>query len=76
VAAADEDVHWARNLLADPRCLVERDGQLHPCRAAPLDAGARQAAVAALIVRYGTPAERLGAGPAFRLTPDPRPDTP
>jgi hypothetical protein len=25
-------------------------------------------AVAALILRYGTPAERLGRGPAFRLT--------
>jgi hypothetical protein len=28
-------------------------------------------AIVALILRYGTPAERLGAGPAFRLV---RPD--
>jgi len=28
-------------------------------------------AVRELILRYGTPAERLGAGPAFRLRPAP-----
>jgi deazaflavin-dependent oxidoreductase (nitroreductase family) len=68
VAAADDDVHWARNLAADPRCVVERDGERHACIAMPLGDGERQAAVAALIMRYGTPAERLGGGPAFRLT--------
>jgi deazaflavin-dependent oxidoreductase (nitroreductase family) len=74
VAAADEHVHWALNLLADPRCVVERDGERRSCRAVPLGEPERRAAVAALIMRYGAPAERLGAGPAFRLIPDPAPD--
>jgi deazaflavin-dependent oxidoreductase (nitroreductase family) len=76
VAAADEDVHWARNLTADPYCVVERDGERRTCRATSLDEHERQAVVASLIMRYGTPAERLGAGPAFRLTSAGHPDTP
>jgi hypothetical protein len=35
--------------------------------AEPLDGAARNAAIASLILKYGTPAERLGRGPAFRL---------
>jgi hypothetical protein len=35
--------------------------------AEPLDGPERARAVRELILRYGTPAERLGAGPAFRL---------
>jgi deazaflavin-dependent oxidoreductase (nitroreductase family) len=69
VAAADEQVHWALNLMAEPRCVVERHGARVEHRATVLDDAAHHAAVAALIVKYGTPAERLGAGPAFRLTP-------
>ena len=37
-------------------------------RTAPLDDAAKAAAaVTAMILKYGTPAERLGRGPAFRL---------
>lgn len=69
VAAGDDQVHWALNLMAEPRCIVERDGARVEHRATVLDDAAHHATVAALIVKYGTPAERLGAGPAFRLTP-------
>jgi hypothetical protein len=30
----------------------------------------RARAIRELILRYGTPSERLGSGPAFRLVPD------
>lgn len=70
VAASDTETHWALNLLAEPRCLVEREGDRLEHRAIPLDERDHHAAVAALIMKYGTPAERLGSGPAFRLVPD------
>jgi hypothetical protein len=38
-----------------------------------LDGPERNAAIAALILRYGTPAEGLGRGPTFRLRPAGRP---
>jgi deazaflavin-dependent oxidoreductase (nitroreductase family) len=69
VAAADDATQWARNLAAEPRCQVERDGRRAAYLAAPLTGRARSAAIAALILKYGTPSERLGAGPAFRLVP-------
>ena len=72
VAAGSDSTHWARNLAAEPRCHVELAGDRRACRAVPLDDDERHAVVAALILKYGTPAERLGAGPAFRfvrLTP-------
>ena len=74
VAANDENSHWARNLLADPACLVTREGRAAAYRADHLQGDARNAAIVALILRYGTPAERLGAGPVFRLVPVPGPD--
>ena len=67
VAAGDPDAAWARNLEADPLCLVtvgERSGTF---RAEPLDDVERNDAIARLILRYGTPAEGLGRGPVFRL---------
>ena len=70
--ATDEATAWARNLAADPRCIVSIEGAAAPYRAEPLADEARRDAIVALILRYGTPAERLGMGPAFRLRPDPR----
>ena len=70
VAASRPETQWARNLLASPGCIVEREGRRHAHRAEPLDEASRRSAVASLILKYGTPAERLGAGPAFRLVPD------
>lgn len=69
VAASDEHVDWAQNLMAQPRCEVERAGVRSPYRAMPLASAERAGAVSALILKYGTPAERLGGGPAFRLAP-------
>ena len=69
VAASDERTNWARNLAADPMVLVTRDGGSAAYRATALTGAERNAAIASLILTYGTPAERLGAGPAFRLVP-------
>jgi deazaflavin-dependent oxidoreductase (nitroreductase family) len=69
VAANGPETHWALNLFAHPGCVVEREGVGTPHVAEPLEDSARQSAVTALILKYGTPAERLGWGPAFRLVP-------
>ena len=69
VAAGEADADWALNLEAEPRCIVtigERSGRF---RAEPLVGADRNAAIAGLILRYGTPAEGLGRGPVFRLRP-------
>ncbi|HEY7590154.1 MAG TPA: nitroreductase family deazaflavin-dependent oxidoreductase [Candidatus Limnocylindrales bacterium] len=67
VSASDPDANWALNLLAEPRCTVEVGERRYPARADPIDGADRARAVRELILRYGTPAETLGAGPAFRL---------
>ena len=69
VAAGDPGAHWAANLRAEPRC-VARIGTLEGRYVAEeLDGAAKARAITELILTYGTPAERLGAGPAFRLRP-------
>jgi deazaflavin-dependent oxidoreductase (nitroreductase family) len=70
VSAGGHDTQWARNLLAEPRCEATRDGKTHRYRAEPLRREEHEGAVRELILRYGTPAERLGDGPSFRLVPD------
>ncbi len=67
IAASSDTTHWALNLLAQPRCSVDLAGVRSERQAVPLRADELHAAVVALILKYGTPAERLGAGPAFRL---------
>jgi deazaflavin-dependent oxidoreductase (nitroreductase family) len=70
VAAGSAEAAWARNLEQEPACRFQIGDE--PSRyavAEPLDQGAAGQAVAALILRYGTPAERLGLGPVFRLRP-------
>lgn len=67
VAASAETTQWALNLLADPACHVERQDTVEACTAIPLYGDARHRAVQSLILKYGTPSEVLGAGPAFRL---------
>jgi deazaflavin-dependent oxidoreductase (nitroreductase family) len=69
VAASDERTNWARNLAVDPVVRVTREGRSHSYRATALEGAERNSAIAALILTYGTPAERLGAGPTFRLVP-------
>jgi deazaflavin-dependent oxidoreductase (nitroreductase family) len=69
VAATDPSAAWARNLDADPRCEVEVGERRFAAIAEPLDRAGHARAVTGLILRYGTPAERLGRGPSFRLRP-------
>ena len=69
VAAGEPDADWALNLLATPEVSVSIGDRIALYVAAELAGPERNAAVAALILRYGTPAERLGRGPAFRLRP-------
>jgi deazaflavin-dependent oxidoreductase (nitroreductase family) len=69
VAAGTGDAAWARNLDADPSCRVSTGEALRPAIAEPVSGAEANRAVRELILRYGTPAERLGAGPVFRLRP-------
>ena len=57
------------NLLADPACTVTIGERSFRGVAEPLAGGELATAIRELILRYGTPAERLGHGPAFRLRP-------
>jgi deazaflavin-dependent oxidoreductase (nitroreductase family) len=67
VAAGSEQADWALNLLAQPDAVAELAGSRWPVTAEELAGPDRHRAVRELILRYGTPAETLGAGPAFRL---------
>jgi deazaflavin-dependent oxidoreductase (nitroreductase family) len=67
VAAGSPDADWARNLLADAACVVTIGDDTWPALAQELDGTEHAHAVRDLILRYGTPAETLGAGPAFEL---------
>jgi deazaflavin-dependent oxidoreductase (nitroreductase family) len=70
VAAGSPEADWARNLDADPACRVIVGERSWPhAIAARLEGDAAQRAVRELILRYGTPAERLGRGPVYRLRP-------
>jgi len=71
VAAGSPSAHWALNLAAHPFLTADWAGRGGRYRAEPLAGKAFAAAISALILRYGTPAERLGRGPAFRLHPEP-----
>jgi deazaflavin-dependent oxidoreductase (nitroreductase family) len=75
VAAGSPEAAWARNLDADPDCRVRlAEGGWTQARAEPLAGADAARAVRELILRYGTPAERLGRGPAYRLRPVIGPD--
>jgi deazaflavin-dependent oxidoreductase (nitroreductase family) len=70
VAAGEPDADWALNVLAEPHCRVTIGGASLDVHAYELAEPAERArAVRELILKYGTPAERLGRGPAFRLQP-------
>jgi len=74
VAAGEPDADWALNLLEFGTALVTIGERTAAYAAEELDGAERDAAVTRLILRYGTPAERLGRGPAFRLRPVGSPD--
>lgn len=67
IAARDENTHWALNLLAEPACRVVREEISEARTAVLLEHDDHDQAVRSLILKYGTPSEVLGAGPAFRL---------
>jgi deazaflavin-dependent nitroreductase family protein len=69
VAAGASDSGWALNLLDEPACRVKIGDRTFDAVAEPLDSADHARAIVALILRYGTPAEGLGAGPTFRLRP-------
>jgi deazaflavin-dependent oxidoreductase (nitroreductase family) len=67
LAAGDERADWVLNLRSSPECQAIIGDRAAPYVAHELDEDDRAAAVVRLILKYGTPAERLGRGPAFRL---------
>lgn len=69
VAAAAKTTAWAANLRAHPACLVVLDSTRRAYEASEVTGTEHAVVVRELILKYGTPAERLGAGPAFRLRP-------
>ena len=69
LVAANERAAWALNLVADPNVQVEVGERRFAAVAEPLSPGDHAIAVRGLILRYGTPAARLGRGPSFRLRP-------
>ena len=67
VAANGPDQAWGQNLAADPRVTVTVGDERYEALAEPLERADHVRAVRELILRYGTPSERLGSGPSFRL---------
>jgi deazaflavin-dependent oxidoreductase (nitroreductase family) len=70
VAAGSPHADWALNLFADPRCRTTIGAVSSDAVARPLAGAEQAAAVRELILKYGTPAEGLGSGPAFELRLD------
>jgi deazaflavin-dependent oxidoreductase (nitroreductase family) len=69
VAAGSAETAWAQNLLVEPSCRVTLADRSFDARAEPLGPAEHARAIRGLIIRYGTPAEGLGHGPSFRLSP-------
>jgi deazaflavin-dependent oxidoreductase (nitroreductase family) len=69
VAAGSADADWAANLLVNPACRGMIGDVQRTFVAEEIVGPDRSRAIAELILKYGTPAERLGDGPAFRLRP-------
>lgn len=69
VAAGEPDADWARNLEEDPHARVTIGERAFDAIAERLEGRAAADTVVALILKYGTTAERLGRGPVFRLLP-------
>jgi len=69
VAAGHPDTAWALNLLAEPACHGTIGDRRRAYLAEELEGPDRSRAISSLILKYGTPAEGLGSGPAFRLRP-------
>jgi deazaflavin-dependent oxidoreductase (nitroreductase family) len=70
IAAGSEDSDWALNLRANPACRATIGERVGAYEAHEIDGPERSTALNQLVLKYGTPAERLGRGPVFRLTPE------
>lgn len=71
VAAGSDDADWVLNLRATPRCRATIGAETREYEARELDLADRGPAITRLILKYGTPAERLGRGPVYELLPRP-----
>lgn len=69
VAAGQPDADWALNLIEVGMAMVTIGERTAPYAAEELGDAEHDGAITSLILRYGTPAEGLGRGPAFRLRP-------
>jgi len=69
LAAGSDRADWALNLRAHASCRATIGDRVAAYEAAEVDDGELGRAVVQLILKYGTPAERLGHGPVFRLAP-------
>jgi hypothetical protein len=69
VAATSPSARWAADLLDGAPCRVTIGEAAFDAVAEPLDGPDFARAIRELILRYGTPSETLGSGPAFRLRP-------
>ena len=68
VAAGSDTADWALNLRANPHSKTTvGERAIEYDQAVELEGDERSAALVALIIKYGTPSERLGRGPVFRL---------
>ena len=67
--AARPGAHWAENLFDTPTCTVTIHARTWNAIAEPLEGVEFARAIRDQILRYGTPAEDLGLGAAFRLRP-------
>lgn len=69
VAAGSQEADWVLNLRTEPSCTATIGERTADYQATEVEGDERAAALRELILKYGTPAERLGRGPVFRLTP-------
>ena len=69
VAAGFETSDWGLNLRAHPACRATIGDRVRAYEAHEIDGADRAAALAQLVLKYGTPAEKLGYGPVFQLVP-------
>lgn len=70
VGAGAPGAHWAHNLVANPACRASLGGETRDHRAVVLSGAEREDALRAIKGRYGPGmADRIGAGPVFRLEP-------
>jgi deazaflavin-dependent oxidoreductase (nitroreductase family) len=69
IAAGSDSTDWGLNLQAQPRCRATIGDRTVTYRAHQVDGTERAQALTELILKYGTPAERLGRGPVFQLRP-------